>query len=107
MIFHSYRRLFAVTLIFVLVLGTFTIATAQDQTVVTYWTWNAAGFGTNQTTGELGPQQAAFNAAHPEIDLQVEIYSYQDYLKSASTEYGSRYRPRFDSCASWRAPEYL
>jgi len=54
-------------------------ATAQAKTVVTLWTWNPAGFDT--PAGQ--PPQAekvAFDAANPDIDLQVKVYSYQDYL---------------------------
>jgi raffinose/stachyose/melibiose transport system substrate-binding protein len=66
-------------------LGLFSTVTAQEKTVVTYWTWNPAGYQDPESVvagGNMGVSSAqmAFEAAHPDIDLQVQIYPYNDYL---------------------------
>lgn len=79
------KTLFRLTLLLgLLVLSSATIASAQDKTVVTYWTWNAAAYGNPGQMVNDQPSvsfaQEAFEAAHPEIDLDVKILSYNDYL---------------------------
>src|SRR5258708_28440088 len=80
--FHTSRlkssRL-TILLIVALVVTVLGQAPVHAKTTVTYWTWNAAGFDT-QPNGTPGPQKKAFDAANPDIDLQVKIYSYSDYL---------------------------
>ncbi len=80
--FHTSRlkssRL-TILLIVALVVTALGTASVRAKTTVTYWTWNAAGFDT-QPDGTPGPQKKAFDAANPDIDLQVKIYSYSDYL---------------------------
>ncbi len=60
------------------------IVSAQAKTVVTYWTWNAAAYANPGEMVDGQPSvsfaQEAFEAAHPEIDLDVKIFSYSDYL---------------------------
>lgn len=68
-----------------LTLGLFSTAIAQERTVVTYWTWNPTAYQNPESVMEDGSTptsfaQEAFEAAHPEIDLQVEVYPYGDYL---------------------------
>ncbi len=77
----------------IVALGTFGMAAAQDKTVVTYWAWNPAGFGNTLDGGEPDVQQVAFNAAHPEIDLQVEVFSYPDYLSQLQLNMASSTGP--------------
>ena len=80
--FHTSRlkssRL-TILLIVALVVTALGTASVRAKTTVTYWTWNAAGFDT-QPDGTPGPQKKAFDAANPDIDLQVKVYSYSDYL---------------------------
>lgn len=68
-----------------LTLGLLSTATAQERTVVTYWTWNPAAYQNPESVMEDGGTpvsfaQEALEAAHPEIDLQLEPYPYGDYL---------------------------
>src|SRR5258708_36904608 len=62
------------------------------KTVVTYWTWNAANFDT-APDGTMRPQKAAFDAANPDIDLQVKVYSYTDYLSQLQLNMASGLGP--------------
>lgn len=62
------------------------------KTVVTYWTWNAANFDTTPD-GKFQPQKAAFDAANPDIDLQVKVYSYTDYLSQLQLNMASGLGP--------------
>src|SRR5215213_2722516 len=74
-----FRSNIFVFIVVLLVLGWAGLAAAQAPTQVTFWAWNPAGYE-NLDDGTPGPAQAAFEAAHPEIDLVVEAYSYPDYL---------------------------
>ena len=55
------------------------IVSAQAKTVVTYWTWNAAAYANPGEMVDGQPSvsfaQEAFETAHPEIDLDVKIFS--------------------------------